>query len=176
MRIVGGTIVLSVNVFDGNMPRRRQDLRVLPYLVENGRTSYTEIGRSIGISPAGVMKKVKALEGSGIIKGYTVILDHGKLGKPLSCVAVVKTKSSTDDLARDVISKFDTVLSIEEVLDKTVVMRFVCDMNDLLSISDFLSRREDVVSFSLSPVIRTYINRISVIPRSRVGEGEERQG
>ncbi|HIE23918.1 MAG TPA: winged helix-turn-helix transcriptional regulator, partial [Candidatus Korarchaeota archaeon] len=57
------------------MQRKRgigeKEINVLKMLVDNGRVTYTEIAKKLGMSPAGVMKKVKKLEESGIVRGYT---------------------------------------------------------------------------------------------------------
>jgi len=60
------------------MQRRRgigeKEINVLRMLVENGRVTYTEIAKRLGMSPAGVMKKVKKLEEAGIVTGYTALV------------------------------------------------------------------------------------------------------
>ncbi len=56
------------------------DRRILKILVENARTPYTSIAREIGYSDVAIIKRIKKLEKEGVIKKYTVIVDHVKLG------------------------------------------------------------------------------------------------
>jgi len=56
------------------------DLKILRILASNARATYTEIGRSLGMSDVAVYKRVKKLEQSGVIKKYTAIVDPAKLG------------------------------------------------------------------------------------------------
>ena len=57
-----------------------KDKVIVDMLRENARISYSEIARKLGISEVAVMKRVKKLEASGVIKKYTVIVDYKKLG------------------------------------------------------------------------------------------------
>ncbi|MEB3772596.1 MAG: AsnC family transcriptional regulator, partial [Desulfurococcales archaeon] len=57
-----------------------KDKVIVDMLRENARVSYSEIARKLGISEVAVMKRVKKLEASGVIKKYTVIVDYKKLG------------------------------------------------------------------------------------------------
>jgi Lrp/AsnC family transcriptional regulator for asnA, asnC and gidA len=57
-----------------------KDKVIVEMLRENARVSYSEIARKLGISEVAVMKRVKKLEASGVIKKYTVIVDYKKLG------------------------------------------------------------------------------------------------
>ena len=43
---------------------------ILRILKDNGRMSFTEIGKKLGISRVAVQKRVKKMEDEGIIRGY----------------------------------------------------------------------------------------------------------
>ena len=55
------------------------DKRILSVLLEDGRASCREIARILGVSPATVAKRLKKLENSGLVKGYTALLDLQEL-------------------------------------------------------------------------------------------------
>ena len=57
-----------------------KDRRILEFLMENGRASFREMARALGISDVAVRKRVLRLEREGIIKGYTVLVDPRVLG------------------------------------------------------------------------------------------------
>ena len=50
------------------------NMDILRLLKDNGRMSFTEIGKELGISRVAVMKRVKKLEDDGIIHGYKAII------------------------------------------------------------------------------------------------------
>jgi len=57
------------------------DRMIIKALERNARTAFTEMARSIGISESTVRKRVEALESSGVIVGYSVVLDPIMMGK-----------------------------------------------------------------------------------------------
>ena len=57
-----------------------KDLRIVQILLERGRASYTDIARELGISDVAVIKRIRKLEQTGIIKGYRAVVDPKKLG------------------------------------------------------------------------------------------------
>jgi DNA-binding Lrp family transcriptional regulator len=73
-----------------DMKRREEldevDQKILGELLKDSRKSFREIARRVGVSVGTVLARVKNLEKEGIIKGYTVLLDHEKLGYELTAV------------------------------------------------------------------------------------------
>ena len=63
------------------------DRRILEVLQQQGRISNQDLAERIGLSPSPCLRRVRALEDSGIITGYRAILDAGKLG--LSLLALI---------------------------------------------------------------------------------------
>ena len=56
------------------------DEQILEMLKKNARESFATIGKSVELSAPAVGKRVKQLEEKGIIKGYSLLLNHEKLG------------------------------------------------------------------------------------------------
>jgi Lrp/AsnC family leucine-responsive transcriptional regulator len=56
------------------------DWRLLEALQRDGRMSFADLGRLIGLSPSAVTERVRRLEESGVITGYTAEVDPEKLG------------------------------------------------------------------------------------------------
>ena len=57
-----------------------KDERILRLLMENGRMTFRELSSKLGISDVAVRKRVIRLERSGVILGYTVVLNPKALG------------------------------------------------------------------------------------------------
>ncbi len=65
-----------------------RDRRILNILSENARTSFSEIARRIGITEAAVRKRIQKLERSGVILGYTVVINPQKTGEMISLTGI----------------------------------------------------------------------------------------
>ena len=66
------------------------DRRLLEALQADGRASYAELGRTVGLSPSAVAERARRLEESGVITGYTCVIDAERLG--LSINALVRLR------------------------------------------------------------------------------------
>ena len=62
----------------------KTDLKLLETLVADARTSIAELGRLVGLSSPSVSERIRRLEESGVIQGYTVKVDPKALGLPLA--------------------------------------------------------------------------------------------
>ena len=58
--------------------------RLLQELQINGRLSYAELGRRVGLTTPAVVERVKRMEEAGIIVGYHADIDPMKVGMPIS--------------------------------------------------------------------------------------------
>jgi DNA-binding Lrp family transcriptional regulator len=54
------------------------DLRILSVLQEDCRLSFNKIANKLGVSVGTAFNHVKSLEKTGVLKGYTAVLDSGK--------------------------------------------------------------------------------------------------
>ena len=68
------------------------DRQIVQLLIENARSSYSEIGQKIGISRVAVKMRIQALEQRGVIEGYTVIVNPQRLGSAVSCYYEIETR------------------------------------------------------------------------------------
>ena len=65
----------------------RYDRHILEALQQDGRLSNQELADRIGLSPSPCLRRVRALEESGLVIGYRALLDARKLG--LSLMALI---------------------------------------------------------------------------------------
>ena len=72
------------------------DARIIEMLEEDGRKSYTEMAEELEVSESAVRKRVSTLLSRGVIKKFTVKVDHTKLG--LSTVAIVGIDVESDKM------------------------------------------------------------------------------
>ena len=57
----------------------KTDRQILRLLAGDGRMSYTDLGKSTGLSTSAVHQRVKRLESRGVIKGYSAKIDYDEM-------------------------------------------------------------------------------------------------
>jgi Lrp/AsnC family transcriptional regulator for asnA, asnC and gidA len=72
------------------------DTRILELLEENARRSFTEMAEKLKVSESSIRKRVSALQKEGVIKKFTIKVDHAKLG--LNTVAIVGIDVDSDKM------------------------------------------------------------------------------
>jgi DNA-binding Lrp family transcriptional regulator len=76
------------------------DRKILKELQDDGRMTNVELARRVGISAPPCLRRVRALEEAGYIKGYRALLDEKKLGYEVAVFAMVHLASQAEaDLA-----------------------------------------------------------------------------
>jgi Lrp/AsnC family transcriptional regulator, leucine-responsive regulatory protein len=65
------------------------DARILHHLERDGRVTNLLLAERIGLSPSACLRRVQALEASGVIKGYRAVLDRAQLGVGLTVFVMV---------------------------------------------------------------------------------------
>jgi len=66
------------------------DRKILELLANDGRMSFTDLGKATGLSTSAVHQRVKRLEGRGLIQGYGATIDHAQLGLPLTAFISIR--------------------------------------------------------------------------------------
>jgi len=69
------------------------DLKILEILQQNGRTHRNDLADKVGLSLPSVSDRLRKMEEAGYIKGYTIILNHKKLGKDITAFIEVMIDS-----------------------------------------------------------------------------------
>lgn len=65
------------------------DLAIIRLLQENSRRQWKDIGAAVHLTGQAVAARVKTLEETGVITGYSASVDAAKLGKPLTAFITV---------------------------------------------------------------------------------------
>ena len=66
------------------------DRQILRLLSQDGRMSFTDLGRATGLSTSAVHQRVRRLEQRGVIRGYTVVVQSEAAGAvTVSCLLAV---------------------------------------------------------------------------------------
>ncbi len=66
------------------------DRQILTLLADDGRMSFTDLGRATGLSTSAVHQRVKRLESRGLIRGYAAVIDQEQAGLPLTAFISIR--------------------------------------------------------------------------------------
>src|SRR6201994_347815 len=74
----------------------RIDRRILRNLLTDGRMTNVDLARRVGISAPPCLRRVRALEEAGYIKGFRALLDEKLLGYEVTVFAMVHLTSQAE--------------------------------------------------------------------------------
>src|SRR5262245_3482539 len=72
------------------------DWKILKELQDDGRITNVELARRVGISAPPCLRRVRALEEAGYIRGYRALLDEKLLGYEVTVFAMVHLSSQAE--------------------------------------------------------------------------------
>ena len=73
------------------------DRQILKLLQQDGRISNQDLADRIGLSPSPCLRRVRALEDAGVIKGYRTLVDAKVLGYTLMALIYISMDKHTPD-------------------------------------------------------------------------------
>lgn len=87
------------------------DRRIVELLHANGRISYAELARQIGLSGPAVHERVGKLESAGVVRGYQALLDAEAVG--LGVTAFIGIVQAADSEVDDIVAAMSELDEIE---------------------------------------------------------------
>ncbi|MEO7423397.1 MAG: Lrp/AsnC family transcriptional regulator [Ornithinibacter sp.] len=88
------------------------DRQIVALLAKDGRISYTDLGKTLGMSTSAVHQRVRRLEQRGVVKGYTATVDHAALGQGMTAfISITPLDPAAPD---DIPERLHGVTEIEE--------------------------------------------------------------
>ncbi|MCW1309362.1 MAG: Lrp/AsnC family transcriptional regulator [Candidatus Parvarchaeota archaeon] len=101
--------------------------KILRELILNSRQSLREISKTTNISIGTIANRIKLMQSSGVIKGYTTIIDPDKVGYELmALIGIVISKGKLIQVEK-VIASYDNVMAVYDVTgeyDAFIIARF----------------------------------------------------
>ena len=82
---------------DGDNAIDAVDRHLIELLRANGRASYAELARQVGLSSPAVHERVGKLEAAGVITGYRAVIEPGAVGLDFTALIGVIESDSVDD-------------------------------------------------------------------------------
>lgn len=94
------------------------DRRILQALQSHGRATYDDLAASVGLSPSATLRRVKRLEGAGVIAGYVALVAPERVGLGLTAYINVRLAKHTEaDRQRPIETFTAAVQSWPEVVE-----------------------------------------------------------
>lgn len=98
------------------------DRAILKNLLMDGRISARSLSLKVGVSTVTIISRMKKLEKEKVITGYSVMLDHEKLGYTLTAVIEATAGNDTITKIEKEISKNENVCAVYDVTGGSDVM------------------------------------------------------
>ena len=144
------------------------DRRLLAELQDEGRVTNVELAQRVGLTAPPCLRRVRALEEAGVIKGYHAELDASKLGFAITVFALVSLKSQAEESLRQFEDYMRGVPEVRECHMLNGEIDFILKIvsRDLQSFQEFLTSKltpaPNVASVKTSLTIRTAKNEPGV--------------
>ncbi len=124
------------------------DVKILKTLVSDARLSSRQISKKTSVSIGTVLTRMKKMEKAGIIRGYSVVVDHEKLGYMLTALIEITVSKGRLLEMENEIARMPNVCSVYDVTGLT----------DAFVIAKFKSR-EDLSAFAKRLLALPYVER-----------------
>ena len=147
----------------------RYDMQILRLLQEDGRISNQDLAERISLSPSPCLRRVRALEESGIIIGYRALLDAKSVGLSLMALIQISMDQHTPERFKHFESQVSEIPEVMECLLITgqaadyqlkVVVKDMDAYQDLLL--DRITRIKGVTGVHSSFVLRRVVDKTSL--------------
>ncbi|MDR1163059.1 MAG: Lrp/AsnC family transcriptional regulator [Candidatus Accumulibacter sp.] len=145
------------------------DRNIIKQLQRDGRVSNQDLADRIGLSPSPCLRRVRALEESGVIQGYRAMVDAQRLGYSLMALVHVAMDKHTPERFEN----FDAAIrKIPEVLECLLITGQTADYQvkvvarDMESYQELLLNRinriQGVTGVHSSFVLRRVVDRTDI--------------
>ncbi len=137
------------------------DRQLLAELQAEGRVTNVDLARRVGLTAPPCLRRVRALEERGIIRGYHAKLDGAKLGFAITVFAMVSLRSQAEQDLRAFEEHVATLAEVRECHMLNGEIDFILKIvsRDLQSFQEFLTSElttaPNVASVKTSLTIRT---------------------
>ena len=135
-----------------------KDFQIIKQLTKNSRISIRELAKTVEMKPSSVFNRLKRIENTGIIRRYTIELNHEALGKCVMAYVFIRydplSKREQTEIAREIlkIENCESVLIITGEWDMIALVR-TKDVPTLSKIILDRIRKVEGVAHTLSVIV-----------------------
>ena len=121
-----------------------KDKQILRHLLVDSRQSARQLAMRLGLSTVTTISRMKKLHDEKIIQGYSVLLDHERLGYDLTAIVEISTAQGKMLEIENEIAKQENVIAVYDITGGT----------DILLIAKFKGRK----------LLSDFVKRLSALP------------
>ena len=141
------------------------DQKILEILTNDARTPHAQIGEEVGLSRPAVTERVKKLELSGIIEGYSAVLNPEALGQSLTAFISAKHQGVLNDevqVTLNELAKHGEILEIHSIAgdDCFLIKVRTTDMKSLNRIVNHMKQHPLRMVTKTTIVLETYFEKV----------------
>ena len=114
----------------------KTDEKILKNLMKNARLSARQLALKLGISTVTAISRVKKLENENIIKGYSALINHEKIGYDITAIIEIIAKKNVLEIENK-LSKIDNVCCVYDITGNTDTI-IVAKFKEREELSDFV--------------------------------------
>ncbi|MDH3698734.1 MAG: Lrp/AsnC family transcriptional regulator [Flavobacteriaceae bacterium] len=112
---------------------------ILRALQANSRTTFTEIGKQVGLTAPAVAERVKKMEDLGILEGYRAKLSFAKVGYQLKAIITLRAFMGKLNPFLNMVPNFDEVINCYRITgNENIVMEVV--LRDQMHLEKFIDK------------------------------------
>lgn len=115
------------------------DRKIIGILETNSKASFAEISQKIFLSPSSVRERVKKLEDQGVIKGYSLNLDHALLGNSIEVFILLKVFTGKLQFAITELQSYPEIREVHRITGQQNFHMRVA-LKDQLHLQKFIDR------------------------------------
>ena len=141
----------------------KTDGKILQVITKDSRLSYRKIAKKIGVSTLTVLTRMKKMEENGVIKGYSALIDHKKLGLGLTALIEVKTTKGHVAVGEKLLAGLENVYGVWGVTGDTdaIILAKFADTDMLSQFAKLILSNPNISSINTHVVLETVKDEIT---------------
>ena len=135
----------------------KTDGKILNVITNDSRLSYRKIAKKIGVSTLTVLTRMKKMQENGVIKGYSAVIDHKKLGLGLTALIEVKTTKGHVVVGEKLLAGLENVYGVWGVTGQTdaIILAKFADTDMLSKFTKKILNNPNISSVNTHVVLET---------------------
>jgi len=118
------------------------DWKILKALQENSKQTYSEVGRKLGVAHSTVYDRIRKMEKNGVIKKWTVDIDHEKIGiNYVTARMTVYTDPKESENVAKALSEAKQVLEVSMSLSEELLIIVKVIARDQDELHSFIAKK-----------------------------------
>jgi DNA-binding Lrp family transcriptional regulator len=132
------------------------DREIIKILKNDGRATYSNIGKKVGLSEGAVRKRIKALTDSGVIRRFTVKVGLTEGAQAITLLSVSPSFPTSD--VSNVLKKFPNVETVYEITGQYDIAVIISGLNiaEVDECLEKIRRLDGVVNTNTMIILRSW--------------------